>query len=406
MDKWMDNPWFIKIIALLLAILLYSSVPHTSSKINVPGDQMTAAITNVPVKAYYDTENLVVAGIPDSVEVTIKGPIPHVQSAKTLRNFEVYVDLTKAKIGNQRIKLRIKDLSDKLKVTIDPSYVNVSVQEKVTKDFKVDAEFNSDLLQAGYVTGEPIVEPNSVKITGARNVIDQIAFVKATLDIDQGITSDFTRDARIQVLDRNLNKLNVNVEPDTVRVTVPVTDISKKVPIDIIQKGTPPKGVSIDSITLDTPEATIIGSQGALKNTDHVRVEVDVSKIGDNTTLTLPVIISNGITKVTPQVVKAKVVVNKQDETTISDMPVQIHGLSANYKAEVNTPTNGSVNIFVNGPSSSIKKLKSKDFSVFIDVTQLKEGDHDVEIHVEGPPDVNWKLDKSTANITIAKNNA
>ena len=42
MDKLMDNPWFIKILALLLAVLLYSSVPNTGKKItdvNVPGEQ-------------------------------------------------------------------------------------------------------------------------------------------------------------------------------------------------------------------------------------------------------------------------------------------------------------------------------------------------------------------------------
>lgn len=42
-------------------------------------------------------------------------------------------------------------------------------------------------------------------------------------------------------------------------------------------------------------------------------MEVDISKITDNTTLTLPVIISDGITKVTPQLVKATVVVNKAE---------------------------------------------------------------------------------------------
>ena len=67
MDKLMDNPWFIKILALLLAVLLYSSVPHTGKKltdVNVPGEQSTETINNIPVKVYYDTENLVVSGIP------------------------------------------------------------------------------------------------------------------------------------------------------------------------------------------------------------------------------------------------------------------------------------------------------------------------------------------------------
>ena len=142
MDKLMDNPWFIKILALLLAVLLYSSVPHKGNDVNVPGEQTTETIQDMPVTVYYDKDNLVVSGIPSTVDITIKGPITHVQSAKALKNFEVYVDLTNAKIGKQKVNLKVKNLSDKLKVTLKPASVNVTVQEKITKEFKVDAEIN------------------------------------------------------------------------------------------------------------------------------------------------------------------------------------------------------------------------------------------------------------------------
>jgi YbbR domain-containing protein len=404
MDKLMDNPWFIKIIALLLAILLYSSVPHTSNNVNVPGEQTTATLTDIPVKVYYDTENLVVSGIPNTVDMTIKGPVTHVQSAKALKNFEVYVDLTNAKIGNQTVKLKVKNLSDKLKATIEPGYVNISIQEKITKEFKVEAEFNSSLLDDGYSAGQPIVEPNRVKITGAKNVIDRITYVKATVDTRNHLNDTITKEARISVLDRELNKLNVAVDPVAVKVTIPVKNTSKKVPISIIQKGTPPSGITIDSITLDTTDAFIIGSEDVLKDTDHVRVEVDVSKISDNTTLTLPVIISNGITKVTPQLVKATVTVKKQGQKTVSGLPLKVRGVSNSYLAQINDPVNQMINLNVYGPNSVVDGLTPNDFNAFIDLTSLTEGNHEVKIQVEGPPDVNWTPDKSTANITISKN--
>ena len=134
----MDNPWFIKIMALLLAVLLYSAVPNSGSKtneINVPGEKTSETLEEIPVKAYYDTENLVVSGLPDMVEVALEGPMPHVQSAKALKNFEVFVDLTNAKIGNQKVKFEVSGLSEKLKATINPVSVTVSIQEKVTTEF-------------------------------------------------------------------------------------------------------------------------------------------------------------------------------------------------------------------------------------------------------------------------------
>ncbi|WP_026563173.1 CdaR family protein [Bacillus sp. UNC41MFS5] len=409
MDKWMDNPWFIKILALLLAVLLYSSVPHTGKKItdvNVPGEQSTATIKNIPVNVYYDTENLVVSGIPSNVEITLKGPLTHIQTAKALKNFEVYVDLTKAKVGKQKVKVKVRNLSDKLTATVKPSSVTVSVQEKITKEFKVEAEFNKNQIDEGYSAGTPVVEPNKVKITGAKNIVDRISYVKATLEARNKLKDTITDKADIQVLDKDLNKLNVQVEPDTVDITIPVKSNTKTVPINIVKNGTAPEGVTIESIEIDKKEATIYGSESVLNNTEKVRVEVDLSKITDNTTLTLPVIISNGITKVTPQLVKATVVVKKEEEKTVSDVPVTIKGLTDEYEATINDPENQLIDILVNGPASKVTRVKPEDFNVFIDVSNLEEGAHEVDIHVEGPSAVEWKPIKSSAKITIHKINA
>ena len=420
MDKLFDNPWFIKILALLLAVLLYSSVPHTGQKltdVNVPGEQTTETIKDIPVKVYYDTENLVVTGIPNTVDVTIKGPITHVQSAKALKNFEVYVDLTNAKIGNQNVKLKIRNLSDKLKATMKPASVKVSVQEKITKEFRVEAEFDGGQIEDGYSAGLPEVEPNKVKITGAKSDIDRITYVKATLDGTGKLKATISKQAQIQVLDKKLNKLDVTVDPETVRVTIPIKSNSKTVPINIVKKGTSPEGITIESIELDETEAKITGIEEVLKGTDSVRVEVDLSKITENTTLTLPVIISNGVTKVTPQLVKATVVVKKVEqkpaveqttatdqEKTVLDIPLKIQGLADNFKAEVNDPTSQTVNLQVNGTAESVTGLGPNDFTAFIDLTGLAEGTHDVEIQVKGPTDVQWTPDKSTAKITITNN--
>jgi YbbR domain-containing protein len=409
MDKLMNNPWFIKILALLLAVLLYSVVPNSGSKtndINVPRGDTSETIEEIPVKAYYDTENLVVSGIPDVVEVTLEGPIPHVQSAKTLKNFEVFVDLTNAKIGNQKVKFEVSGLSNKLKATINPGSVNVAIQEKITKEFTVEAEFNSDLIKAGYSAGQPTVKPNKVKITGAKNVIDRITYVKATVEGRNLLDSTVSKNAQVQVLDKELNKLDVIVEPDTVEVTIPIKSNNKTVPINIIEKGTPPAGITIESVDLDVKEAIISGDVNVLKDTDSVRVEVDISKITENTTLTLPVIISNGITKVTPETVKATVVVKSEEEKTISGLPINIRGLSEQYEVVINDPTNRLVNLLVLGPGDTITGLGPNDFNIYVDLTGLTDGVHNVTIQVNGPPNVTWKPDKSSANITIVRDNA
>jgi len=405
MDKLMDNPWFIKILALVLAILLYSSVSHTGkNNVYVPGDNATEYISDVPVKVYYDTENLVVSGIPETVGITLKGPITHVQTAKALRNFEIYADLTNAKVGKQTVKLKVRNLSDRIKATIKPETVNVTVEEKITQSFKVDTEYNRNQIRDGYSAESPIVDPKKVKITGAKSVIDKVSYVKAVLGEISDLNETVTRQASVQVLDKNLNKLNVTVEPKTVKVTIPVKANSKTVPIKIVKNGTPQEGVTIDSITLDTKEATIMANEDVLKNTDSVRVEVDVSKVTENTTMNLPVIISNGVLKVDPQMVKVSIAAHSQTEKTISGIPITIKGLNEKDKAEITDPADQKIDLTVDGPSTELDTLGPEDFSATIDVSDLDEGTHQVNIQVDGPSDVKWKPDKSTANITITNN--
>ncbi|MBY0122839.1 YbbR-like domain-containing protein [Bacillus sp. S/N-304-OC-R1] len=418
-DKLIDTRWFMKIIALILALLLFTSVydPQKDvSNINVPSGEDYEILSDIPVKSYYDTDNLVVTGVPETVKVTLQGPKNVLQPAKAQRNFEVYVDLSNAEIGTKRVPLEIRNLSDKLKATIDPAYVNVNIQEKVTKEFKVDVEFDKTLLEAGYISEPPEAEPKTVKITGAKDVIDRISYVKATVNIRGSVKETVRREAQIQVLDRDMNKLNVTLDHEMVDVIIPVKSLSKTVPIRIVEKGSPPDGIKIDSISLDVNEAKIYGAQEVLDRTDSVRVEVDVSKINGNTEMSLPVIISDGISEVNPKTVRATISTSenrldtqqeedKDENKTFSNLPINLTGLSNQYEAEVVSPNNGA-SLTVSGKSSVIDQLKSSDFLVFLDLTNLGTGDYDVKINVTGPPNVNWNLANDVAKITITQKEA
>jgi YbbR domain-containing protein len=407
MDKLMDNPWFLKGAALLLALLLFSNVSSGGEEKGqeeyVPASRNIETIENVPVKSYFDTKNFVVSGVPETVDVTIEGPKSIVQSTKTMKNFEVYVDLSDAKIGTQKVKLKVKNISDKLKVTIKPATAIVTVQEKITKEFKVEAEFNQRLLEDGYTAGHPVVEPSVVEITGAKEEVEKISYVKATVDVNGPIDDTISKRALVVAFDKQLNKLDVTIQPETVKVTIPVKSSDKTVPINVIQKGTAHNGVVIDSIILDQREARIIGKEEVVKATDSVRVEVDISQITDDTEIELPVIIPNGITKVTPELVKATIKVSKQEEKKVSNVPIRTEGLGSGYDVVFNDPANGKMTLIASGPSETVQSLSASDINLFVNVSNLGEGNHEVPITANGPANVSLKLDKVTAKISIMK---
>lgn len=435
-DKLIDTRWFMKVVALLIALLLFDSVYDTNNdnrSINVPGDDGSAVIENVPLTAYYDTDNLVVSGLPETVAVTLDGPRSHLENAKAQRNFEVFVDLSDAEIGRQEVEVGIKDLSDKLEYIIDPSTVDVTIDEKVTEEFNVEAEFNNSLLEEGYKAEAALAEPSTVKITGAKNVIESIAYVKATVNTKGSITESFTETAAINVLDRNMNKLDVDVSPGEVEVSVDVKRLSKTVPIDIVETGSLPSGVELDSLKLSQTEATIFAPENVLNDVKTVRVEVDLSKLDKDQEIKLPVIISDGITSVDPKevTVNANVTVKEQEapedssseeeesqvqeqeqeqaaneqtvNRTYSGMPITITGLDDQYDVTFQSPDEGETSLKVSGNEKDMNNLSKGDFTLSIDVSGLDPGEHEVNIQLDAPPGVESQLESETATINITE---
>lgn len=402
----MDNKWFIRIVALFLALLLYVSVSIENNDKNKDVKQKVEndVVENMPVELIYDQQNFVVTGAPETVDVTIDGPKSLVKTTKNLKDFTVYIDLSNAEIGKQRVKLKYKDLSDKLTAKISPAYATVDVQEKVTKEFKVDAEFNTNLLASGFESESPIVDPKVVKITGAKNVIDQITYVKATIDAKKEINQTITRNAKVQVLDKSLNKLDVEVDQDTVEVTIPVKNPSKTVPITVNPIGDEKDGVVINSITTEPKSIKIYGRNDALKEINAISVDVDISKYDKDTEFDVHLKVPKGVNKIEPEVIRVKLnISDKEEEKTIRDIQVSSTGMNENYTMQFLSPANGMVDLTVMGTSNSLKAISANDFNILMDLSGLAPGDHDVNLKVEGPNDVSWELSNKTVKIRLTE---
>lgn len=406
LDKLFDNPWFIRIMALILALLLFENVidQKLPEEENVPPGQETEVIEDVPVKVYYDTENLVVTGVPKTVTLELRGPKNIIQQAITQQKYEVYVDLSDAELGTQKVAIQIRNISDKIDVKIDPPTAIVTVQEKVTAEFSVEAEFNTGLLPDGYTVKQKMVEPKRVKITGAKDVIESIAYVKATLDLKDEIKETITQQAEVQALDKNLNKLDVSVEPEKVKVTLIVEANTKQVPVRILERNSLPDGVTLESLSLNVEEVTIIGTEEALARTEYVNVELDLSEISKDMVVTLPVILPEGIVESSPDKVEVTIKVKVTDSRTLKNVPIQVEGLSDEYM--VSFLDDSEVDLVIYGSGERVKNVKESDFKVYIDVSGMHEGDHSVPIKVRGPEQIEWKLEKPSVKIQITRKEA
>ncbi|MBC1743387.1 YbbR-like domain-containing protein [Listeria welshimeri] len=442
MDRILNNKWSIRIIALLLAAILFTSVNannNNATTFSTTSSSDTEVIENVPVKVYYDKTNLYISGVPETVTVTLSGPRSIVQSAKAQQDFTVYADLKNASIGTQEVKLKVKDASDRLKVKINPATVNVNVQEKVTKKFSVDVELSKSVVADGYQAGTPIIDPKKVSITGAKDTIEQIAYVKATLENDGKHKSEFTDKATVSVFDSNLNKLDVDVSPQEVEVTVPVEKVGKSVPIKIKQEGTPESDIEISSMTPDKVEVVVVGDDTVLDKIKEIEIPIDVTKIKADTVKEVTVPVPTGAKSVQPTTIEVKIKTVKKseatnktttskeenttnpDENTTDDseekdtkisksfpnMQVYMSGLKNTFVSQMVTPANGKVSVTITGEKKIVDDIAVKDLSVIANLSKSKAGDYSVPLELTGLPDnVAYVINPTKADFIITEKEA
>lgn len=420
MDNLMDRPWFLRITALALAIILFFSVQAEEDKKtgSTIGDSQDV-LRDVPVEVFYDNENLVVTGVPKTVNMSIDGPANLVQTTKLLKDFTLKVDLRSLELGRHTVKIQAENLSEKLDVRLDPATVDVVIEEKISKSFPVEPEFNERLLAEGFNAVRKEVEPSMIQVTGAKSVIESISFVKVSATGEQGIDKSFEQKARVRVLDRDLNKLNVTIEPEDVTVKVEVKENSKEVPIVLREKGVPGENIVIDSVFSDMKTVTLYGPQKTLESIGEIRVDVDVSKVKESGTVELNVPKPKGVSKLSEDKVKVNIRVttmNGEDpppdvsmEPTEEDVtkefkniPVAVKGLDEKFSSSFLKPTEGVVDVTVTAKEEVINSLDVSDFDISVDASGTnEEGEHSYPLSVVAPDDIAWKISEDEVTLEI-----
>lgn len=426
MDKLLDRPWFLRFTALSLAIILFISVQADEGNVNGKsvGDQLDM-IYDIPVEVYYDDENLVVTGVPETVNITIEGPINIVQTTKLLKDFTIFVDLSTLTMGEHRVRIQNENISEKLQVRVDPTMIDVLIEEKITETFRIEPEMNRRLLAEGFNVVNMEVEPSTIEVTGAKSIVESISFVKATVSREAGINSSFEQEASIRILDRDLNKLNVSIYPENVMVKVEIAEHSKEVPITLKPKGTPPTGVTLDSLTSEQKVITLFGPSKVLEEIEEIIVDVDISKIAGSEVLTIDVKKPKGVSEISSAKIKVAVeaTTEKQDDAELEDVAeenslteekpimetqrfegiqVAVNGLDEQFKSIFVKPANGLLTVTVTAEAAIMKDLRKSSFSISVDASGVvTKGEQVYPVLVKGPENVSWIVSAEEVTMRI-----
>ncbi|MDD6467730.1 MAG: CdaR family protein, partial [Erysipelotrichaceae bacterium] len=197
-DKFLFNQKFGKYTALLLAIVLYIAVNSDAKSANILASSGGTQLENIPVQVIVNSDAYEVSGIPDTVSAMVIGDVSDIQLVKSQTSYKVIADLSGLTEGTHQIKLTPVDFSNRLTISLNPSNVVVTIRKKTTAKFKITHEYvNLNKMDKIYaLDNEPVLSTTEVLVKASQETIDQIAYVKALIDVT-GVKQDFETTAQI-----------------------------------------------------------------------------------------------------------------------------------------------------------------------------------------------------------------
>lgn len=332
MDKLFDSYWVLRITALVLSLLLFFYVQSGDEKKGegTPSSPHVETFTNVPLEVYYDEENLIVTGLPKTVDVTISGSQPIILQEKVTKDYKVYVDLNALLIGQHRVTIQHENFSEKLEVTINPATVDIIIEERVSAEFKVDPEMNNSLIDEKYVLAGITADPTYVTVTGPKSVIESISYVKATVTGEAGINQSFEQFANVKILNAEMNSLDVSVVPEKVKVKVNIDEYSRELPITIKQKGILKEGISIQKLSVEPIKMKVYGKKAVIDELKELVVEFDVSDLEKSGAYEVQLLVPEGVATTTKTIVIHAEVKKEAIDASGSDTPGETENTEEN----------------------------------------------------------------------------
>lgn len=308
----LESKWGLRLIALVLALIFFLSVNNMFGNIfnaDNLGQKSSETIEDVPVQVKYDNTSLYASEVPNKVDVEISGPQSQVLKAENGESIKAVLDLSEEKAGKHTTQFQVNGLNKDIDYNVKPKETTINLEEKVSKTLKVEPDVSNNDLDPEYKVSEQSVSPETVKVTGGKNQIDKIAYLKATYKNKSKISKDTTDVAQITAFDRNLNKIDVMVQPNEVNLSVKVEDYSKKVKVKTKAVGSLSNGREVDNIELNNEEVEIYGNKEDLEDIDEITANIDLDDVAGSTEKDITFEVPDKVTKVSPKDTTATITV-------------------------------------------------------------------------------------------------
>lgn len=402
LDRLASKKSTLLIVSLLLAFGTFIIIDQES---NVIIDQYAEILYNQPVTAVYNEELYVVEGLPKSVDITLIGQRRHIFLAKQSPSKGVSVDLTGLKPGNHKVTLKYTQRLKSLDYKLDPSQVTVTIYDKKSENRSLTYDvLHQENLDSKLYIDNIELDRTDVIIKGAQYKLDQVATVKALVDVNSipnPKAGEITvKDIPLVAYDNDGKIVDVEIVPKTVAANITITSPTKEIPVRVVPKGNLAFGKAIKSMDTSISKITVYGEAAAIEKIEQLEVEIDVKGLDKDKEFNVTLKKPKGITELSSKSMNIKVTVDNSISKEIPNVSVQSENLDNNLKVQALTDEDRQVTVVVSGSEGIIKDLQPSDITAYIDLKDLGEGTREVEVKVRGT-DLRLSYTSKTKKVSV-----
>jgi len=337
--------------------------------------------TPINVQIVGQNSGLIITGdTPHQVQVTLRAPrsVWEQLSARP-DSVSAILDLSGLGEGKHTLDLQIQVGERPVQIVmVSPASLTLTLEPLVKRTFPL---YVNSIGQpaTGYQAGNPTMDVEQVTVSGARSLVSQVKRVSVAVDLDgarEGISSSVYAAAYD---DNNQAVSGINIQPQTVHVTVPISQQSgfRDLAVKVVVRGQVANGYRLDNISVFPPVVTVYSTDPALVASLPGVVEtqpLDLRNMSNNINTQLGLDLPTGISAIGDPNVSIQADISAiQSSLTLSNEKVEVTSLPSNLSAQISPET---VDVIISGPLPVLDTLTHQDVRILVDAAGLGEGTH------------------------------
>ncbi len=383
-DKFLFSRKYDKVISIAIAAILYMTINFSDK--GLVTYESTFTVNSHPVTIQADLDVYEITGYDKEVDVMLTGKSADISSARNnLTNSKVILDLSGLQTGVHTIKYTTSNFNNKLKdVSVRPESATVTIRKKETARFKITHEYlNLNKMNEKYYPGEPVLENSEVLVQASDETIKQIAYVKALIDVEHA-TETFETEAPLYAYNKNGERMDVNIIPKIVKVSVPITSPSKTVKVTVVPDGIIPNDKSIERISLDHNSLELFGNPTVLENTEEIKVHIDASKLDRDMKIYENIVLPTGIRNASVSGVNIEVKLTDTVSKTLKGLPVAFENNIEGYRTRLANADQAEINVTLYGAKNILDEINEENFGrIYFDMAGITPGEATLALLVD-----------------------